>query len=108
MKKLPLQVQKYLETSVVNCRVYYQEDYFDCYTIVWPYKGGYSALSESGQICQHFEDTKNNTKYSNPLDSKGHNLGKRVKWENLDFKIRNSLRFLFQQIWDLDNPHTLR
>ena len=85
-----------------NVRVYDNGYTFDCYTIVWPYKAGFSALNQDGAICTHFEETGFRSNYPNPLDSEGYkHLGKKTKWEDLPESVKQSILYLFPLIWDI-------
>ena len=89
-----------------NVRVYVDLESYDGITVVWPYKSGYSSLSNSGQICTHFESTERTDLYKvfpNPLDSEGYkHLGKKTKWEDLPESVKESILYLFPLVWDLD------
>jgi len=84
-----------------NVRVYILPKQWDGVTVVWPYKSGYSSLTNDGQICEHFVDTDCYS-YANPVDSKGcKHLGKKAKWEDLDENVKQSILYLFPLIWDV-------
>jgi len=85
-----------------NVRVYNNGYTFDCYTIVWPYKAGFSALDQDGVICTHFEETGSGLRYPNPLDSEGYkHLGKKTAWADLPEDVKQSILYLFPLIWDV-------
>ena len=89
-----------------NVRVYVLPDQYDGVTVVWPYKSGFSSLTNDGGICEHFVSTdweeRGKVVYPNPLDSEGHkHLGKKAKWEDLPESVKQSILYLFPLVWDV-------
>ena len=67
-----------------NVRVYVLPEQWDGVTVVWPYKNGYSSLTNDGQICAHFDYTGYPMSCPNPIDSEGYkHLGKKTKFQDL-------------------------